>query len=85
MSQLFKIGKVQVLGSFNTISKWDTVSEELFYSIVSDKVKELTADQSDKFSETLNMVISHLNAGTKKSSECSLIVCDLSFKVIGIK
>lgn len=71
---IYHICKAQKMGAFITNFDWEKVSEELFFELLSSKIKELTADQPDKFEETLN------TAKEVLSSPNTLTIGDRSFK-----
>ncbi len=56
MAQIFRIAKSYKLDNYFMIGDKSKVTEDLFWDNVKIKVKELTAEQPDKYDETFEMV-----------------------------
>lgn len=73
-THIYQICKAQKMGPFITNFDWEKVSEELFFELLSSKIKELTADQPEKFEETLQTAKDHL------ANPNALTIIDRTFK-----
>lgn len=71
---IYKISKAHKMGSVIANYDWEKVSEELFFELLTNKIKEFTSDQPDRFEETLN------TAKEVLSSPNTLTIGDRSFK-----
>jgi hypothetical protein len=62
MGQIFKIAASLKLGEsqFCVLDDKSIVTEQLFWQLVTSKVKEITEKQPEKFDETLNVVKTQL-------------------------
>lgn len=60
MAQVFRIATSSKLDRFNVIGDKSKVSENIFWETVTNKVKEITANQPEKFEEILETVKTHL-------------------------
>jgi hypothetical protein len=78
MAQTFRIATAEKGGGFILARQEVKVPEELFWSILRAKVKEITCERPERFDETLSTAKEALNPG-------SLIVIDVWFEVKGRK
>jgi hypothetical protein len=76
MAQKFSIAPVAKIDKLHLVGEKSTVTETMFWQTVESKVKELTADNSDKFDEVLQMV-----KATLLKAKTSLTVLDVCFEI----
>lgn len=60
MAQTFRIATLSKLDQFNVLGDKSKVTEQLFWQMVTSKVKEITEKQPEKFDETMETVKTHL-------------------------
>ncbi len=76
MDSVYRIASSEKIGgNFFTVGKKSKVTEKIFWDIVEKNVKYITRNQPNKFSETLELVKSHL---MKKEA---LTIGDTWFKI----
>ena len=78
MPQTFRIAKSHKLDDYRVVGDKTKVAEELFWEEVKSKVKELTAEQSDKYDETFERAKTHL-----VNNRSSLTILDTWFEIKG--
>lgn len=78
MAQTFRIAKSHKLDNYFVIGDKSKVTEDLFWDNVKSKVKELTAEQPDKYDETFERAKTHL-----VNNRSSLTILDTWFEIKG--
>lgn len=78
MAQKFRIAKANKIDNYYVISDKVTVTEQIFWDVLKNKVKELTAEQPDKYYKTFERAVRELKSGSS-----SLTVLDTWFEIKG--
>ena len=78
MAQTFRIAKSHKIDNYFVIGDKSKVTEDLFWDNVKSKVKELTAEQPDKYDETFERSKTHL-----ANNRSSLTILDTWFEIKG--
>lgn len=79
MPQTFKIAESNKIGEYFSVGEKTKVTEQSFWDLVQTKVKELTLQNPEKYEETLQRAITHIQKGS------SLTILDKWFQIQGRK
>lgn len=79
----FRIAVSSKIGGFGVLGEKSKVSEDMFWNLVEQKCKEITADRPEAYNEVFNKVKQHLLKGESKYSKNDVIVVDTWFEVRG--